>query len=354
MGNSVEYRNGVFVATGPATVDGIDLSGGTATGTALIVRPTGQLAPVDASGPLVGAEFPLAGPTLCSASTAPAAGGTRRIAVATIIASLIATMAFGSAMFGAGFGGQCTSTSVPTSSSARGAFGAAAAVSTSATSVAFTVSATQTTSSTAATLIDGSGAVDLTTNTAKLRATVPALSGLVGRGNNTVNVVSDGSTVYLGSSALSSLTGGSTWLKAALPKDSSNADSSMLAVLANPAQLLGLLSSVGGKVTTVDNVNLHGTPNTEYSTTATLAHLTSRAGLTAGSKLGSHVSQILQQPGNTSVPITVAFGFSHYNAPVTVTTPPASQTTDITEVVHSVQGVVSGIRHTVSSFASKF
>ena len=179
-----------------------------------------------------------------------------------------------------------------------------------------------------------------------------------------------------------------------------------MAFLANPSQLLGLLSSVGGPVTTADNVNLHGTPTTEYSTTVTLARLASHAGLTTESKLGSQVSQILQQLGNTSVPITVwvgndgfvrqiaaslnlsratlgslasdlissvvngaapsstsgrsttattvVVGFTHYNAPVTVTVPPASETTDINSVVHSVQGVVSGLGRAVSSFASRF
>lgn len=404
MGDSVEYRDGVFVATGPTSVDGLDRSGGTATGTALMVRPTGHLAPVDAPGPLVGAELPPAGPTPPSSSKAPAAGGARRIAVATVVASLIAAMAFGAAAFGDAFGGRSSST--PTPGSARGALGAAGAASTSATSVAFTVSAARTTSSTTTTLVNGSGAVDLTTNTGKLTATVPALSGLVGSGNDTVNVIADGSTVYLGSPALSSITGGTTWLKASLPKDTSNADSSTLAVLANPSQLLGLLSTVGGNVTTVGNVNLHGTQTTEYSTTVTLAELASRAGLTAGSRLGARVSQVLQQLGNTSVPVeawvgkdgyvrqisvsldlsratlgslasdlvdgvlngaiptgtsgqattatTVTVGFSHYNAPVTVSAPPASQTTDIDSIVHSIRGVVSDVGQAVSSFASKF
>lgn len=411
MGDSVEYRNGVCVAAEPTAVDGIDLSGGTTTGTALMVRPNGHVVLVDAPGPLVSGGPPPAGPAIPSASSAPAAGGARCIAVATSIASLIAAMAFGAAAFGVGFDGGSTPNSIPTSSSARSALGAAAATSTSATStsatsVAFNVASTRTTSSTTTTLVDGSGAVDLTTNTANLTATVPALSGLAGSGNDTVNVDADGSNVYLGSPALSSLTGGTTWLKASLPKDISNANSSTLAVLANPSQLLGLLSSVGGNVTTVDNVNVHGTPTTEYSITVTLARLASHAGLTTGSKLGSQASQILQQLGNTSVPVTVwvgsdgffrqistsldlsratlgslasdlingvvngalptstsgqsttattvVFGFSHYNAPVTVTVPPASQTTDINAVVHSVRGVVSGIGHTVSSFASNF
>ena len=406
MGDSVEYRNGVFVATGPNPVVGVDVTGGTSTGTALMARSDSHLAAADAPGPLVLSGLPPAGPAIRSASSAPAAGGSRRIAVATIVASLIAAVAFGAAAFGGGIDGAATSNSVPNSNSARGALGAAGAASTSATSVAFTVSATRTTSSTTTTIIDGSGAVDLTTNTAKLTAAIPALSGVVGSGNDTVSVVTDGTNVYLGSPALSALTGGTTWLKASLPKDTSNVDSSTLAVLANPSQLLGLLSSVGGKVTSVDNVNLHGTPTTEYSTTVTLTRLASHAGLTTGSKLDTQVSQILRKLGNASVPVTVwvgkdgfvrqisaaldlsgatlgslasdlisgavngavpagtggqsttattvVVGFSNYNAPVNVTVPPASQTTDVNAVVHSVQGVVSGISHAVSSFASNF
>ena len=268
MTDSVEFRDGVFVAATPTEVEGFDLSGGPVTATALMVRPDDHLVAVDAPGPLVGAVAPPAGPTDPASSAVPVAGGARRAAVATIIASLIAAMAFGAAAFGGAFGGGGT----PGPGSARGALGAAAVASTSATSVAFTISASRTTSSSTTTLVDGSGAVELTTGTAKLTATVPALSTLVGSANDTVNVVADGSTVYLGSPALSSITGGNTWLKASLPTNGStaNADSQTLAVLANPSQLLGLLSSVGGQVTKVGNVDLQGTPTTEYSTTVTL------------------------------------------------------------------------------------
>jgi hypothetical protein len=402
MTDSVEYRDGVFVGPGATAVDGLDLSGGTPTGTALMVRPDDYLTPVVAPGPLVSAELPPAGPTGPVPSPAPAAGGARRIAVATVIASLVAAVAFGAAAFGGDFGGGST----PTPGSGRGGLGAAAAASTSATSVAFTVSATRTIPSGTTNLVNGTGAVDLTTDAGKLTATVPALSGLVGSSNDTVNVVADDSTIYLGSPALSSITGGNTWLKASLPTgtSSASADSSTLAVLANPSQLLGLLSSIGGRVTTVGNVDLDGTSTTEYSTTVTLSELASRAGLTTGSKLGAHVSQILQQLGNTSVPVkvwvgndgfvrqmsaslnlsratlgslagdvigavngtiptdtggqstaatTVTVGFSHYNAPVTITVPPASDTTDVNSLVHSVRGVLSGISNAVSGFASK-
>lgn len=403
MTESVEYRDGVFVATGPAEANGHELADGPATGTALMARPDDHLTPLDAPGPLVGAELPPVGPAGPVPSPAPAAGEARRIAVAVVVASLIAAVAVGAAAFGGDFGGGST----PTPGSGRGALGAAAAASTSATSVAFTVSATRTTPSGTTDLVDGAGAVDLTTDTGKLTATVPALSGLVGSSNDTVNVVADGPTVYLGSPALSSITGGNTWLKVSLPTgaSSANADSSSLAVLANPSQLLGLLSSIGGRVTTVGNVNVDGTQTTEYTTTVTVSELVSRSGLTTGSKLGTRVSQILQQLGNTSVPVkvwvgndgfvrqmsasldlsratlgslagdvigavngtipdgtggqstadtTVTVGFSHYNAPVTVTVPPASDTTDVNSLLHSVRGVLSGISSAVSGFAARF
>jgi len=407
MGDSVEYRDGVFVATGPTQLDCIDASGGSAVGTALMPRPTEELVAVPAPGPLANAELPPAGPVPPAASGAPAAGGARRLAVATIIASLIAAMAFGAAAFGGAFGGGNSATPGPTPGSARGALGGAAAASTSATSVAFTVSATQATPSGTTTLVTGSGAVDLTTDRGKLTATVPAVSSLVGSGNDTVDVVTDGSSAYLGSPALSSITGGATWLKVALPRgsSSSNADTSSLAVLVNPSQLLGLLTGVGGNVTTVGNVDLDGVATTEYSTTVTVSELMSRAGLSTHSKLGSQVSNVLRQLGSTSVPVevwvgrdgyvrqvsaslalakatlgslagdlangvvqgavptstsgqtttdtTVTVGFSHYNEPVSVTVPPSSQTTDVNSVVHSLQGVVSGIRHDLSGIVSK-
>jgi len=398
MGDSVEYRDGVFVATGPHGA--ADHGGsGPATGTALMVRPDDRLAPVDKSGPLASAQVPPAGPAGPSPVPAPAAGGARRLAVATIVASLIAAVAFGAAAFGGAFGSHSS-----TPGSGRGALGAAAAASAGATSVAFTVSATRATPSTTTTLVTGSGAVDLTHDTGRLTASLPALSGIVGSGNDTLDVVADGGALYIGSPALSSATGGAHWLKVALPADTAGtgADTSTLAVLGNPSQLLGLLSSLGGQVTTVDNVDLNGVPTTEYRTTVTVSELASRAGLTARSKLGARVAQVLGRLGNTSVPVTawvgtdgyvrqlsasldlsrltlgalagdlaggtlgssttgsattsttVTVGFSHYNQPVTVTAPPPSQVTDANAVVSSIQGAVSGIRHAVSSLASRF
>jgi hypothetical protein len=400
MGDSMEYRDGVFVATGPHGQVGDGASApATATGTALMARPDDHLAPLVASGPLVSAALPPTGPVSPSPVPSPSGGGSRRIIVATVIASLIAGVAFGAAAFGGAFG-----SGTPAPGSARGALGAAGATSAAATSVAFTVSATRTTSSSVTTLVTGSGAVDLTTDLGRLSATVPALSGLVGSGNDSIDMVTDGNAVYLGSPALSSWTGGNTWLKAGLPKGSASGspDSSTLAVLANPSQLLGLLSSIGGQVTTLGNVDLHGVPTTEYSTTVTVSELAAKAGLTSGSALGAKVAGLLRQLGNTSVPVrawvgtdgyvrqisasldlsrvtaggltgdlingtlsgssagqsttstNVTVGFSHYGDPVRVTVPPASQVTDVGAIVSSVRGMVSGISHAFSDMAAAF
>jgi len=240
-----------------------------------------------------------------------------------------------------------------------------------------------------------------------MTATVPALSGLVGSGSDTVRVVVEGPTLYVGSPALTKVTGGSTWLKATLPSDPSSAsdDAATLAMLADPSRLVGLLSSVGGSVTTVGDVQLHGTPTTEYSTTVTIAQLASRAGVGTGPGLGAQVSRVLARLGNASVPLhvwvgadgrvrqitasvklsrvtlgglasdliggavagalptgsggqattttSVTVGFSHYGAPVTVSVPPASEVTDVNAVVRSVTGLAEGVRHAVSALASK-
>jgi hypothetical protein len=391
MSDSVEYRDGVFVATGPhGPADG-------GTGTALMVRPDEHLAPVDAAGPLATAELPPAGPVGPSPVPARPAGGARRLAVATVVAALIAAVAFGAAAFGGAFGSHSA-----TPGSGRGALGVAGAASAGATSVAFTVSASRSTASSTATLVTGSGAVDLTTDVGRLSATVPALAGYVGSGNDSLDVVVAGNSAYLATPALSQVTGGDRWLKAPLPKDTSgNADTSTLAVLADPTRLLGLLSSVGGPVTTVGNVDLHGVPTTEYRTTVTLSELAARAGAPTGSALGTDIAKVLGNLGTTTVPVTawvgtdgyvrqlsasldlsrltvgglvgglvdgtlgtsggqattsttVTVGFSHYNQPVAVTVPPASQVTDLEGIVDSVKGAVSSFRHAVSSVAANF
>jgi len=397
MGESVEYRDGVFVASSPTEVIARADTGAT-TATALMVRPPEHLAPVAEPGALTSVEQPPVGPLGPIPSPAPSTGGVSRTAMATIATALVAAVAFGAAAFGGAFGSHPA-----TPGSARGALGAAAASSAAASSVAFTVTATHSTSSSVTTLMSGAGAVDLKTDTGRLSATIPALAGIVGSGQDSVNVISNGSSVYLGSPALSSLTGGSTWLRARLPQGSGsgNADSSTLAVLADPSQLLGLLTSIGGQVTTVGHVDLHGVPTTEYRTKVTVSELAARAGLTAGSTLGARVAKVLGQLGNSSVPVTawvgndgyvrqlsasldlsqatlgglvgdlvstslnsstssrstsatdVTVGFSHYGEPVDVTVPPASQVTNVSGVVSSISGIASEVGHAISDIAAR-
>lgn len=397
MSDSVEFRGGVFVATGPHGTG--DPGGpGAATGTVLIVRPDEHLATVQAPGTLATAELPPAGPVGPAPSLAPAAGEALRVAVATTVAALVAAVAFGAAAFGGGFGSPSA-----TPDSGRSALGAAGAASAGATSVAFTVSATRATpSSTTTTLVSGSGAMDLGRGVGRLTATVPALASYVGSGNDSLDVVVAGNATYLATPALSQVTGADTWVRAPLPKDNSGtADTATLAVLADPAKLLGLLSSVGGPVTTVGNVDLQGVPTTEYRTTVTLSGLAVKAGLSTGSALGAEVTRLLGTLGSTTVPVTawvgndgyvrqlsasldlsrltvgglvgglvdgtlgssggqsttsttVTVGFSHYNQPVAVTVPAASQVTDVGAIVSSVKGAVSDLRHAVSKVIADF
>jgi hypothetical protein len=405
MSDSVEYRNGVFVATGPQEpVDGATPATGT-TGTALMARPDEHLAPLDEPGalaptvPLATAAVPPVGPSGPVPTPTRSGGGATRATIVAAVAALIAAVAFGAAAFGGAF-----DSGTPGPGSARGALGAAGAASASATSVAFTVSATQASSANLKTLITGSGAVDLASDVGHLSATVPALAGIVGSGNDSVNVITSGSSVYLSSPALSSVTGGARWLKATLPTGATtgNNGTDSLSVLTNPSQLLGLLASIGGQVTTMGHVDLGGTSTTEYKTTVTVADLAARSGLTTGSALGKKAADVLGALGNTTIPVTawvgtdgyvrqisasvdlsratlgglagaladgsfstsaagkattsttVTVGFSHYGDPVSVTVPPASQTTDLNAISAKVSHIADEIGHAVSSFASRF
>jgi hypothetical protein len=397
LSDSLEYRDGVFTATVRSGAAGDpDLAPNAATGTALMARPGDCLAPFDAPGPLLSADLPPTGPVSPTPSPFRAPGSARRFAVATIVASLIAAVAFGAAAFGDAFGSDA-----PAPGSARGALGAAATASVEAPSVTFALSATQSTSTAITTLVSGSGTVNLKADVGHVSATLPTLSGLVGRGNDAVDVISDGSSVYLGSPAVSSLTGGPRWLKVDLPQgtNSGNVATSTLGVLANPSQLLGLLASIGGQVTTIGIVDLHGTRTTEYRTIVSVSELAARAGMPTGSALGAKVSKALGQLGNSTVPVTVWVGgdgyvrqinaaielsratlgsiasdlitgtlsgssgqattstmvtvaFSHYGDPVKVGVPPASQVVDASAVTSSMAGVASAIRDAVSDIAA--
>ena len=58
--------------------------------------------------------------------------------------------------------------------------------------------------------------------------------------------------------------------------------------------------------------------------------------------------------GQSTTATTVTVGFSHYNQPVAITVPPASDTTDVNSIVHSLRGDLSSFAHAVSGIAAKF
>ena len=409
MGDTTDRADGVFVvsadgpertATGSVLVAARPGSMATVSGTDLEVRPGDHLAPLSAPGPLAAYRPPVRPPTE-ETRLAHGATGSRRTATAVIAAALVAAVAFGAAAFGAAGGGSPAST--PTPASPGHALAAAAAQSTAATSVAFTVRAARTgTSGSTTDLLTGSGSVDVAKGIGSMTATIPALAPYVGSGQDGAQIVADGSAVYVDLPALDSLTGGTGWLKVTLPKDASaGADQASLAVLADPARLVSLLTSIGGTVTNLGTVDLAGAQTTEYRTTVTLADLIARTGLpTGGSATTSAIATVLSQLGSTSVPITawvgkdgyvrqlqasldlsratvaglaadvlaggatsgsaaqttsstsVTVGFSHYGAPVSVQVPPASEVTDLGGVARSIGGAVSRFGHNLSGLVS--
>jgi hypothetical protein len=316
--------------------------------------------------------------------------------VVSLVAAGAVAIAAGAAAAGGGSGAA-----PPTPGSPRGALAGAATKSMAARSVAFTVQASQTSAATSTTLLSGSGAVDLATGVGRMSASVPALSGIVGGGDDSVSLVTSGGAVYVGVPALAQLTGGKTWLEGTLPKDGHSGSSGLatLAILTDPARLIGLLGSSGSPVTTVGPAVLGGVPTTEYRTTVSLAGLASR--LDHGRRPGARAAAILGRMGNTSVPVTawvagdgtlrqlsasilltratlgglvgevvsgspngsgaslsraattLTVGFSHYGEPVAVTVPPAAQVTNVGSVRSLLPRDISRFGHDLSGLAAR-
>ena len=312
MSESVEYRDGVFVATGPTAAVGHDPTGGPATGTALMVRPGDGLAPVDAPGPLVSADVPPAGPTPPGAVPAPRRrwgpsdrrGHHRRLPDRRH-----------------GPRGRRLRRCVRRGLAARRrarvgrALGAAAATSAAATSVAFTLSATRATSSSTTTLVTGSGAVDLAHRTGRLTATVPVDSPATSAAATTRSTSSP--TARPSTSArppLSSLTGGTTWLKADLPKGAVVArpvvaGRAVQPVAADRPAVVGRRPGHDGGQRRPPRHPDHRVPDHGDPVRAGLA---GRHRDRSGSAVGAQVAKVLQQLGSTSVPVTAWVGTDGY------------------------------------------
>jgi hypothetical protein len=371
MGDLVKYDGGPMVPADPPGGAGLDPH-----------RPGSLVTPDHAAG----------GPT---GRGAPA----RRLAVAVIAASIIAAVAVGAAAFG---GGGSTSGSAQ-DAAAQGSLAASASNSASADSAAFTVTATTSGPGTTTTLLTGSGSVDLSSGRAQMQADIPAVSSLLGGGGSDgLTLVSDGHHAYLDLPALSTFTGGKSWVEATLPGSGSGAGGSAggasISALADPARLLGVLSSLTGHVTRVGNVRLGGTETTEYRTTLTAADIASH--LAAGrlpSGRENAAGRTLQTLGLPSVPVTawvgsdgrlrqlsasvdlshltlgglsgilglsgsgsgagsavtVTVGLTDYGAPVSISVPPASEVTDLNGLFSSLDGGMSSLGGALSGLAHR-
>ena len=260
MSNLVEHRDGTMTAVddGP--------------GTALAARPDASLMPP---------EPPLALPN----PLATRSKGPRRLAVAVIAAALVAAVALGAAAFSGGSsasGSDAGGGDGRAAGAAPGSLAASVANSASASTVSFQVSATETTPSSTTTLLQGHGSADLVKGVGRLTANVPGLTSLLGSGaSGSVDVISDGTDVYLDLPGVTSLTGGKRWVETSLSGleslTGSSAGSLSLSTLADPNQVLGMLGTLGSPVTNVGTVTLDGQRVTEYQTSITAADIAVQA-----------------------------------------------------------------------------
>ncbi len=336
----------------------------------------------------------------------PGAGRSRgpaRLGVAVIAASLVAAVAVGAAAFSGGSGASAASGRAAVTAPAEGGLASAASNAASATSAAFTLSATESSPSTTSTLVTGSGAFDLAKGLGQVTVSGRSLSSLTGAGSpGPLDIVSDGTDLYVNVPALSSLTGGKSWVETSASGlaslTGSVAGSLPLSALTDPAQDLGLLGSLGSTVTRVGTVELHGESTTEYRTTVSIADMASKEGDGSASSASSEaLAKALQDLGIPSVPVTawvgsdgvlrqlsvsvdlshaslagvvgipapgsvrssaagtnldVTVGLSHYGQPVAISLPPASDVTNLNGIASSLKGMASKFGGTLSTIAS--
>ena len=360
-------------------------------GRALVVRP--DASPVRSEPPAVAAP-----------STATSSNRPGRLFIAAVAASIVAAVAIGAAAFSGGSSATGSSSGgtggTPAGTAARGSLAASASTSAAASSVAFTLSATETTPSSTSILIDGHGSVDQARGVGRVTATIPGLSSLVwGASTGPVDVISDGTNVYLDVPGISSLTGGKQWVEASLSGlgslTGSPAGSLSLSTLADPTRALRMLASLGSPVTDVGTVMLDGEQTTEYQTTVSVSDILSR--LPHGSASTNAATSALQALGVPNVPVTVwvgrdgllrqlsialdlshaslgsllgvlgsgtsgsstagatidlTVGLSHYGDPVAVSVPPASDVTNLNSIASSLRGLGSQLGGALSGIAS--
>ena len=237
------------------------------------------------------------------------------------------------------------------------------------------------------TYLTGQASVDVQARTGTASLQVTGIGGSSGpsgsSGPATVNVVADGTTVYLDIPTLTAVTGGKAWLS--LPERSGTAASGLSltdTALGNPSDLLRLLASHASTVTKVGTPSLGGVATTEYRAVISMAEIEAQAASSHRPRLATAARKFVSALGVTSIPVTVWVGtdgylrqvqftvdlshaqlgsvlgslapsgplpvftetvaFSAYGAPVTVTPPPASQTVSGSSVLHTLLGGIGG------------
>ena len=258
-----------------------------------------------------------------------------------------------------------------------------------ANTVAVTFDASGVTNGTTSTLATGSGAFDLTHDVGQVSVTSPALASALGQSTaGTITALSDGTDIYLEIPQLSALTSGKTWLEVPVASAAaSTAAGSSSSILGDPTQLLSLLAQYGGAVTTVGPATVGSTPTTEYQANISLSKVAAKAPVGSRHPFTGGDRQGLQKLGITSIPVSVwigadgklrqvqatvdlshaklpklgfggssssstsaalpvvteTIGFTGYGSPVTVTPPPASQVTDLSQALQTLKGLFPGL-----------
>lgn len=171
--------------------------------------------------------------------------------------------------------------------------------------------------------------------------------------------------------ARSRLPGNSKWLSVNLNKVSQaklgeSFGQFSSASTSDPSQALSQLAAVSSGVTKVGTATVAGVPTTEYRANVNLSKLAARVQSTQGAKAAQAIRREISELGRTTVPVqmwidahhlvrqiryqvpiprpgTTGTGgqgtvestitFTHFGAPVRLSVPPASQTTDITGIV---------------------
>jgi hypothetical protein len=220
--------------------------------------------------------------------------------------------------------------------SSRTARSARLEATTAITTASFSFSASVSGLSSSTVTVTGTGQANLATHAASLTVDIPAgVAKLIPGGSaepEVANAVLSGGTVYAEVPSLASLVG-EPWISVVLPTKVLHAG-----ILTKVASVLGDVNAIESfaeahhaTVTSLGSATVDGVQATGTKIVATLSHKGKSRTVTA-SVWANSADQLVQ--ANVSVPpattngslgVTAIVNFTGYNAPVTITVPPASQ-----------------------------